>query len=95
LIDENSINNKKSRKQISCNKEKEAKLGMPSLQLYAGLSSFETISPAFKSSQSWRLKIFSLGPPLVLRLMMKNFRKLSFGTSFKKFSPAYVPKRHP
>jgi hypothetical protein len=41
-------------------------------------------SPAFKSGQSWRLKIF----PLVFRLMMKNFQKLSFGTLFKKFSPA-------
>jgi hypothetical protein len=64
------------------------KLGMPSLQLYSGVSSFETISPAFKSGQSWRLKIFPLVTPLVFRLMMKNFRKLSFGTSFKKFSPA-------
>jgi hypothetical protein len=65
---------------------------MPSLQLYAGLSSFETISPAFKSGQSWRLKIFPLVLPLVFRLMMKNFRKLSFGTPFKKFSPAYTPR---
>jgi hypothetical protein len=65
-------------------KKKVWAIGMPSLQLYAGLSSFETISPAFKLGRSWRLKIF----PLVLRLMMKNFRKLSFGTPFKKFSPA-------
>jgi hypothetical protein len=41
-------------------------------------------SPAFKSGQSWRLKFF----PLVLRLMIENFRKLSFGTPFNKFSPA-------
>jgi hypothetical protein len=61
---------------------------MPSLQLYAGVSSFETISPAFKSGQSWRLKIFPLIPLLVFRLMMKKFQKLSFGTPFKKFSPA-------
>jgi hypothetical protein len=57
---------------------------MPSLQLYAGISSFETISPAFKSGQNWRLKKFPLVPSLVFRLMMKNFRKLSFGTPFKK-----------
>jgi hypothetical protein len=52
------------------------------------VSSFETISPAFKSGQSWRLKIFPLVPPLVFRLMMKKFQKLSFGTAFKKFSAA-------
>jgi hypothetical protein len=63
-------------------------VGMPSLQLYAGVSSFETISPAFISSQNWRLKNFLLVHPLILRLMMKNFLKLSFGTPFKKFSPA-------
>jgi hypothetical protein len=57
------------------------------------VSSFETISLAFKSGQSWRLKIFPLVPPLVFGLMMKNFRKLPFGTPFKKFSPAYTPKR--
>jgi hypothetical protein len=61
---------------------------MPSHQLYAGRSSFETTSPAFKSGQSWRLKIFPLVTPLVFRLMMKNFRKLFFGTPFKKLSPA-------
>ncbi len=27
-------------------------LGMPGLKLYAGVSSFETISPTFKSGQS-------------------------------------------
>ncbi len=43
-------------------RESGPQVGMPSLQIYAGVSSFETISPAFKSGQSWRLKIF----PLVL-----------------------------
>ncbi len=50
-------------------------------------------SPAFKSGQSWGLKIFPLVPPLIFRLMIKNFRKLSFDTPFQKFSPAQNPKR--
>ena len=33
-------------------------------------------------------KYFPLVPPLVFRPMMKNFRKLSFDTPFKKCSPA-------
>ncbi len=49
---------------------------MPSLQLYAGVLTFETIPPAFKSGQSLRPKIFPLVPTLVFRSMMKNFRKL-------------------
>ncbi len=68
-------------------------IGLPSFHLYAGVSSFETSSPASKSGQSWRLKIFPSVPPLVFRLMMKKFQGLSFGTPFKKFSPAWTPKR--
>jgi hypothetical protein len=51
------------------------------------VSSFETMSPAFRSGQSWRLNIF----PLVLRVMIYNVQKLSFGTPFTNFSPAQTP----
>ncbi len=51
----------------------EMTIGMSSLQLYTGFSSFETMSPAFRSGQSWRLKIF----PLVLCLMINNYLKSS------------------
>jgi hypothetical protein len=33
--------------------------GMPTVQLNAGFSSFKTISPAFRSGRSWKLKNFS------------------------------------
>jgi hypothetical protein len=56
------------------------------------VSSFETISLAFKSGQSWRLKIFPLVPPLVFGLMMKNFRKLPFGTPLKNFLQLILQK---
>jgi hypothetical protein len=58
--------------------------GLPALQLYAGVSSFETISPVFKSDQSWRLKFVPLVPSLILKLIINNIWKLSFGTPFWK-----------
>jgi hypothetical protein len=62
---------------------KHLSLVMPSLQLYTGVS----LLPALKTGQSW-IQDFSFGLPLIFRLMMKNFRKLSYGTHFKKFSQA-------
>jgi hypothetical protein len=53
-------------------------VGMPSLQLYAGVSSFEAISPASKSGQNWRLKVFPLVLPLVFRLKASTFCKKNF-----------------
>jgi hypothetical protein len=35
---------------------------VPSLQLYAGVYSFETIPPALKIGQSWRFKVLVLVP---------------------------------
>jgi hypothetical protein len=46
---------------------------------------FETISPAFRSGQSWKLKNFPLVPTLVFMLMIKFFWKFSFGTPLKNF----------
>ncbi len=40
--------------------KEDKELGMPTLQFYAGVSSFETMSPALKFRQSWRLKTWTL-----------------------------------
>ncbi len=49
-------------------------------------------SPAFRSGQSWILKIFFSVPTLVLGLMIDNFQTLSFGTPFTDFCPALTQK---
>jgi hypothetical protein len=67
-------------------------IGMPALQLCAGVSSFETISPAFKSDQSWRLKFVPLVPLSIFKLIIKNIWKLSFGTPFKTFVQLWLDK---
>jgi hypothetical protein len=54
--------------------------------------SFETISPFFKSDQSWRLKFVPLVPSLILKLIINNTLKLSFGTPFKKFLQLWLVK---
>jgi hypothetical protein len=44
---------------------------MPTLQLYAGGSSFETISPAFKSGPKLEIENFSFGTPFVFQAYYK------------------------
>jgi hypothetical protein len=57
---------------------------MPTLQVYAGVSGFETISLAFRSYQSWRLKIFSFG----FQANDEKFSKVILWYPFKNFSLA-------
>jgi hypothetical protein len=54
---------------------------MPSLQLSDHISSLQIRS-------NLAIENFSFSPPLIFRLMMKKFSKLSFGTPFKKLFPA-------
>jgi hypothetical protein len=68
--------NEKFKKQIKYLFDFGFEVGMPSLQLYAGVSRFETISPAFKSGQSWRLKNFPLGPLFGFQANDEKFLKI-------------------
>ncbi len=60
--------------------------GMPSLQLWDHISSLQIRSKL-------KIESFSFGPPFGFQANDEKFSKIIFWYPFKKFSPAWTPKR--